>query len=53
MDVEDAPPIEQLLPGVAEKDRRRIIEREMNKLIPRVTSVLDYIQIKTIALAKT
>ena len=45
--LEDAPPIEQLLPGVAENDRYRVIERETNRLIPSVSWVLDRLGIPT------
>ena len=45
--LQDAPPIELVLPGVEEKDRYRLIEREINRLIPLVGSVLDIIDIST------
>ncbi len=42
---QDAPPLDRLLPGVAEKDKYRAIEREINKLVPLVSSVLDAVEI--------
>jgi hypothetical protein len=46
--MDSAPPIEELLPGVRENDRPRVIDREINRLIPLVSSVLHYISIPTV-----
>lgn len=45
-------PIEELLPGVEENDRRRVIDREINRLIPLVDAALHRVSIETrVALA--
>jgi hypothetical protein len=47
MYMKDALPIEELLPEVDENDRWRVIEKEINRLVPLVSSVLDYVEIPT------
>jgi hypothetical protein len=43
----DALPIEKLLPGVEEKDRWHVIDREINRLVPLVSDALHRIAIQT------
>jgi hypothetical protein len=45
--MQDAAPIEELLPGVDENERWRIIDREINRLVPLVSFALNRIYIST------